>query len=789
MRRSICLWSIVLLVLVLPATVSAHAQLVQSNPASNAVLRRAPATARLRFSEPLETSYSRVLLASFDRGPISTPASHVAPDDPQVLLLDLPALAPGRYVLQWRSLSAADGHTAEGVVPFAIGDPAAAQASLVLPPPATTSLERPPVLDAVLRWLSFLAFSLVVGSLSFGSYCWRAAVQEGSDVDLGFQSVVRWLERGAAALAALAVVGMLIAAGTATGSGLLAFIGSSRVGFLLALRCALALLLLGVLWLKPRRVRHLLAGIAGGSALLSISLLSHSAVVAGSGARALLVAGLAIAFDWLHLLATAAWIGGLPPLLLALWSVRSSMPVARAQVGTVVVARFTALATASVITLATTGTYTAFGRVDNLRELWTTTYGWALTVKLVLFGALLLLGAFNRWRLHPQLAQITDHLTRVPDPAHRQGGQKRKPPARKEEQAAAFARDESRIAELLQHLKRSIGFEIAASVLLLLAVGVLTSVAPARDAAPSTNGVQSAREGRVGLTLQVVRGDIAGDVYALDVAGVSPNIKREVLLRASMPAHAAGSQGHPGEQELKLREVEPGRWGARGSLLTMPGTWNVEAIIRGVGLPDVRHTFTVDTAAADAAAGTSTRATGDPAPSLWALLLVAALLAAALSQLPAHPTWRGALQSISMVLVAAMIAVMGVSAVEGTPSAAAPPSAAATATPPGQPPADGRKTEHTIAIQYAPERNRGGGYIFAPETLRIRVGDTVTWTNPTYGVDHTITSQDGGWDTAVLHPGGQFSATFQQAGTFTYECSLHPYQAGTVIVEQAPPAR
>jgi plastocyanin len=70
---------------------------------------------------------------------------------------------------------------------------------------------------------------------------------------------------------------------------------------------------------------------------------------------------------------------------------------------------------------------------------------------------------------------------------------------------------------------------------------------------------------------------------------------------------------------------------------------------------------------------------------------------------------------------------------------------------------------------------------FAPATITIHVGDSITWTNngPT---DHTATAKDGSFDTGTLKKGQSASHTFTRAGTFAYICSLHPFMHGTVVV-------
>lgn len=69
---------------------------------------------------------------------------------------------------------------------------------------------------------------------------------------------------------------------------------------------------------------------------------------------------------------------------------------------------------------------------------------------------------------------------------------------------------------------------------------------------------------------------------------------------------------------------------------------------------------------------------------------------------------------------------------------------------------------------------------FVPETLEIDVGDTVVWQNMD-GYLHTVTGF--GVDRNV-QSGDTFSHTFDQQGTYDYECIIHPGMSGTVIIGQ-----
>ena len=72
-------------------------------------------------------------------------------------------------------------------------------------------------------------------------------------------------------------------------------------------------------------------------------------------------------------------------------------------------------------------------------------------------------------------------------------------------------------------------------------------------------------------------------------------------------------------------------------------------------------------------------------------------------------------------------------------------------------------------------------FSFTPASITIHVGDTVTWTN--HGPSaHTATANNGSFNTGVLQKGQSASHTFNNAGTFSYICSIHPFMHGTVVV-------
>lgn len=127
--------------------------------------------------------------------------------------------------------------------------------------------------------------------------------------------------------------------------------------------------------------------------------------------------------------------------------------------------------------------------------------------------------------------------------------------------------------------------------------------------------------------------------------------------------------------------------------------------------------------------------------------------------------FAGTVLSVTLILA---LAACGSSA--DTPSAgSATPSAGSTSTAPNPP----ATTATTVGID---------NFLYSPDPITVIVGTTITWTND-QGFDHTVTADDGSFDSGDLATGDTFEHTFDAAGTFAYLCSIHPNMAGTIIVQ------
>jgi plastocyanin len=72
-------------------------------------------------------------------------------------------------------------------------------------------------------------------------------------------------------------------------------------------------------------------------------------------------------------------------------------------------------------------------------------------------------------------------------------------------------------------------------------------------------------------------------------------------------------------------------------------------------------------------------------------------------------------------------------------------------------------------------------FTFTPAELKVKVGDTVTWTNHD-DIPHTVVSA-GKFRSKTTDTDGTFSFTFTEAGDYKYFCSLHPHMTGMIKVE------
>ena len=84
-------------------------------------------------------------------------------------------------------------------------------------------------------------------------------------------------------------------------------------------------------------------------------------------------------------------------------------------------------------------------------------------------------------------------------------------------------------------------------------------------------------------------------------------------------------------------------------------------------------------------------------------------------------------------------------------------------------------------VQVVSDPNTTGA--FQPKTLTVKKGDTVEWDWTDQGVSHTVTAEDGSFDSGLCAAGTKFFVTFNTAGTVNYHCTIHAQMTATLTVQ------
>ena len=391
--RAAALASLVLLLL--PAGGWAHALVISATPQPGAQLHRAPAVIAVTFSEPINRPLSSLALETTAGRRI--PAGLAATGPTRLELQPLRRLGRGAYRVQWHSVSADDGHTANGSYAFSLDTPLTGGPGGA----AATS-------SGGVGWPALLLRSGFDGALIVfcgGLFC--SALLAPAGMPGGWLFPSGRFDRDAARVWRLTVKAGVLAAGlsaavalhdtAAAGGGLSA---RSVHAYLLAdvagqarLAVVLALLLSVLMALRRAPAR------AGVWAVVALA-----ALVVGGHARSAHPAGVAITSDVVHLAAASVWIGGVVHVTAAWLPKLAAVSLTeRRQVLAVVLPRFGRLALGAFVVLVLAGLVTAATELPSLSALWTEGYGRALMVKAGLVASIAVLGYVHAYRLRPRI--------------------------------------------------------------------------------------------------------------------------------------------------------------------------------------------------------------------------------------------------------------------------------------------------------------------------------------------------------------------------------------------------
>lgn len=636
--------------------VSAHAALTGSDPQQGSVVQTAPDQVSLTFSEKVAVSDGSVRV--YDPKGKEADTGEITDLGGNSYAVGLHSGLPdGTFTVTYQVVSA-DSHPVSGAFTFSVGAPSR---TTVAVPEQGAGGGLVGGLYGFARYLSYAGFILLVGGATFVLACW----QRGA----GVRPVQRLVVAGWLTLT-IATLTMLLLRGAYTGSGkfgdvldldLLSQVLQTKTGAALVSRLLLlaaAALFIAVLFgayarryeeteeagdaepaataaagtasaaddpdsrddadtdtdadsehHDPSLQRDLTFGLAVGGGVVAAGLAASWAMAehASTGIQT----GISMPLDVVHLLAVAAWLGGLATLLVALFRA----PVG-AQIETGAVRRFSRLAFGSVLVLAATGIYQSWRQVGSWSALTGTSYGQLLLVKIGLVAVLVGIAWISR--------RWTSQLAEAPAGLETQAAQEKEAAEEKEpvvahaavgtkatgegaERAAQLARQRAAVASAREKrlrdadpgrpgLRRSVLAEAGVAVVLLAVTTMLTATEPGRtveeaEAAKAAVTQQDETSGALALDMSFDTGGKNGQGVArlqIDPARVGAN---------EMHVYVQGPDGKPIDvPEVKVaftleakkigplpvvpERVTTGHWTASGVQVPMAGDWKIEMTVR-----------------------------------------------------------------------------------------------------------------------------------------------------------------------------------------------------------------
>ncbi|MGI8998707.1 MAG: copper resistance protein CopC [Candidatus Limnocylindria bacterium] len=288
-----------------PASALAHAELVTTSPTPNASLVDAPEQVAIIFSEPIDPATGFIELLDPQLRSIDDVGVLAVDRDGGVASVVLPPLDPGIYTVRYQVVSTVDGHATEGQFSFIV-DPTGADAPPTNPPSSSS-----PSVDGwtvAARWLALISALIGLGTLTIWGQAVRPAIRSLAP---GAEHRPPWRVfgfTGAGTAVGLVCYLALSARGSNYPIAITALFGSTPFAatMRMAILFALAAAVLALIAARRRGDNPILA--VGIGACFAVSLGGMSA----AGHASSLGGPVNVAVDWLHLVAAAAWIGGLP---------------------------------------------------------------------------------------------------------------------------------------------------------------------------------------------------------------------------------------------------------------------------------------------------------------------------------------------------------------------------------------------------------------------------------------------------------------------------------------------
>ncbi|GAB6992195.1 copper resistance CopC/CopD family protein [Paenibacillus pini] len=390
-----------------PAVTSAHASLIQSTPAENAVLNEPPTKISLKFNESIQPAFHSIKVKNSSGEQINQGESYTVPGKDSELEVKLePNLPQGIYTIQWKAVSG-DGHPIEGTFAFQLGTQAGNGGSAETTPTSNTTNDMPGVDLIIIRWLLYMSLAMVAGILCFYLYMLPSSTEKEPLLQLPSRSrFLLWSAYGGVVLSLLLSLPQQITidAGVRWTEVWNAELFSKMLrvtsfGHIWLVQIILMLLLGTMLYAAANMTRKKDVKLVFTLALaLSLGMLFCKALIGHPAVTE--PKAISIPMDFIHLAAASIWIGALLSIA-ALLPGEASLPTepnARKQVYFKVIQRFSYWGTALVSFILISGIYGSLKYIPTWYSLTHTSYGVVLLLKGLLLLIMIGFAAFNMLR-------------------------------------------------------------------------------------------------------------------------------------------------------------------------------------------------------------------------------------------------------------------------------------------------------------------------------------------------------------------------------------------------------
>jgi putative copper export protein len=451
-------------------------------------------------------------------------------------------------------------------------------------------------LDALLKWPVIVAQTAIVGGAFAHLLLWRPFLRK-KDHDMHHEDTLFSSKRlifiilaSSVAIAGFGTALLFVQASnlaTPDNSDYLAIfqslISGSPSGSVWMLRIATSAAIIAVsigYYIAARRKAHHLRSapflfvvlVAGSVSVSSNSMLSHNSASP-------VLPEVAIFSDWLHFMAVSVWVGGLfylSAVAMEMIKASSKDTVQRHRRLSLVLPKFSILATISLGIIGITGIYMAWIHIHDFNFLFETAYGNSLIVKLSAAVPMIALGGYHQLILHKNMVMLASGRQQQVtvdnnDNVRKNGGNEH-------DAASRFG--------------KTVKIESFIGIGVLLAASFLTITSPPsqqhHQAVGSAMGLETVTIDNTDVTIGISPLQVGVNTFTVTLRneeGQDPTNIQNVFMRFT------NTEAGIGPIIATLEKIDGGSYSATGAYLSQPGTWEIDFIAQRTGAYDLNHSF------------------------------------------------------------------------------------------------------------------------------------------------------------------------------------------------------